>query len=275
MNTSTPINRSVVRFFLLVFALSSPFWLVGAITGLQLLPGLPVSGLSAFCPLIAALILIHRENGIAGMADLLKRSFDHRRIRARVWYVPIVLFWPGVMVVSYGVLRLMGVPVPAPQFSVLTPLVMFLVAFIAALGEELGWSGYATDPLQDRSSALQASILLGLVWAAWHIVLLVQAQQSPEYTLWQCLAYVPERVLFVWLYNNTGKSVFGVAVFHAMLNVSWQLFPINGSFYDPRITGLIVTFAAVLVTVVWGPRTLARCRYARLNKPLIDFGIRD
>jgi membrane protease YdiL (CAAX protease family) len=164
------------------------------------------------------------------------------------------------MVLTYGLLRLMGSSVPAPQFPVLAPLVGFLVAFIAALGEELGWSGYVIDPMQDRSNALQASILLGLVWAAWHLVLLVQAQRSPEYIAWQSLVYVPERVLFVWLYNITGKSVFATAGFHAMLNVSWQLFPINGSFYDPRIMGLIVTFAAIIVSVVWGPQTLARYR---------------
>ena len=251
-----------MTFFVLVFAFSSQFWLVGAVTGLQLLPGLPVSGLSAFCPLIAALILSHRENGIAGAADLLKRSFDYRRIRAKVWYIPLVLFWPGVMFLSYGLMHLIGIPVPVPQFPVLAPLVMFLTLFISSLGEELGWSGYAIDPLQDRSNALQASLLLGLVWAAWHLVLLVEAQRSPEYIAWQSLVYVPERVLIVWLYNNTGKSVFATAVFHATLNVTWQLFPINGSFYDPRITGLIVAFAAIIVVVGWGPKTLARYRSA-------------
>ena len=167
------------------------------------------------------------------------------------------------MILSYGVLRLLGTPVPAPQFSLLTVLVGLLVAFIAGLGEELGWSGYVIEPLQERSNALQASILLGLLWAAWHIVLLAQAQRSLDYIVWQSLVYVPERVLFVWLYNNTGKSVFAVAVFHAMLNVTWQLFPVNGSFYDPPITGLIVALTASIVTILWGGQTLAHYRFAR------------
>jgi hypothetical protein len=41
-----------------------------------------------------------------------------------------------------------------------------------------------------------------------------------------------------------------------MTNVSWQLFPNQGSHYDPQITGLIATAIAVFVTVRWGPRTL-------------------
>ncbi len=265
MNTNTSTSKSPLIFFILTFALSSLFWLVGAVTGLQLLPGIPVSAFSAFCPLIAALILIYRENKSVGMTKLLKRSIDYKRIKAKAWYAPIFLFWPGVMVLSYGVMRLMGSPIPAPQISVLAALIGSLVAFIFALGEELGWSGYVIEPMQDRSNALQASLLLGLVWAAWHLVLLVQAQRTPEYIVWQSCTYLAERVLFVWLYNNTGKSVFATAVFHAMLNVTWQLFPINGSFYDPRITGLILTLAAVIVTFLWGPKTLARYRYAHSN----------
>jgi hypothetical protein len=54
------------------------------------------------------------------------------------------------------------------------------------------------------------------------------------------------------------KSVFAAAVNHASANLSGQLFPNYGSHFDPRITGLILTGVAVIVTIVWGPRTLAR-----------------
>ncbi len=145
--------------------------------------------------------------------------------------------------------------------SSLAALVMLLVFFVAALGEEVGWSGYVIDPMQVRWSALQASILLGLVWATWHIVPIAQTHRSPAWIAWQCLTLVASRVLFVWLYNNTGESVFAATLFHAIGNVCYFFFfPNYGSHYDPRITGLIVTFAAAIVAVVWGPRTLARFR---------------
>ena len=79
-----------------------------------------------------------------------ERAFDYKRIRAKVWYIPIILLWPGVMVLSFGLLRLMGSLIPAPRFPVLAPLVIFLASFIAALGEELGWSGYVVDLMQVR-----------------------------------------------------------------------------------------------------------------------------
>jgi CAAX protease family protein len=258
----TSRSRSPLKFVLFVFALSIPFCLAGAMIRLQLFPGLPVSSLSFCCPVIAALVLVYGENKTAGVSELLKRSFDYKRIRAKVWYAPVVLLMPGVMVLTYGLMRLMGSPLPTPRFPVLAPLLMFLAFFVAALGEELGWSGYVIDPMQDRWSALQASILLGLVWAAWHIVPYLQAHRSPGWIAWQCLYTVATRVLLVWLYNNTGKSVFAAALFHAMGNVSTFLFPIYGSYYDPRMAALVTSFAAVLVTVVWGPRTLARYRTA-------------
>jgi hypothetical protein len=61
-NTLASRSRSPLTFFVLVFALSVPFWVIGAVTRRQLFPGLPVGALMAFCPLMAALILVYREN---------------------------------------------------------------------------------------------------------------------------------------------------------------------------------------------------------------------
>ena len=250
------------KFFLLVFALSIPFWLIGAVTGLQLLPGLSVSALGAFCPLMAALILVYREDKAVGVTKLLKRSFDYKRIRAKGWYAPIILLMPGVMALAYGLISLTGLPLPIPQVPILLVLVMFLAFFVGALGEELGWSGYVIDPMQARWNALQASILLGLVWAAWHVIPYMQAHRSVAWIGGAILFTVATRVLMVWIFNNTGASVFGAALFHAMLNVSWFVFPVYGSYLDPRISALVAVFLAAIVTAAWGPRTLTRHRKA-------------
>lgn len=261
MNTDTARGRSPSIFFLLVIALSIPLWLMGAMTSRQLLPGLPVSSLMAFCPLIAASILVYRECRARGLIALLKRSFDFGRIRAKVWVLPIVLLMPGIAVLAYGLMRWMQLPLPTPEFPVGAAPVMLLAFLVAALGEELGWMGYAFDPMRERWNALQAGMLLGLVWAAWHIVPLAQAQRSLAWIAWWFLFTVAVRVLIVWLYTNTGRSVFAAAVFHAFVNVSWQLFPNYGSHWDPRIFGLITALVAVIATVVWGPRRLARSRH--------------
>jgi membrane protease YdiL (CAAX protease family) len=263
LNTITPRSRSPLRFFLLVFALTIPFWLLGAIVGYQILPGVPVSAFMFVCPVTAAVILVYRENKTEGVIALLKRSFDTSRIRAKIWYAPIILLPPVAGVLQFGLLCWTGTQLPIPRFPVVAVLAMSLAFFLAALGEELGWSGYIIDPMQDRWGALPAAIFLGLLWAIWHIVPLVQARRSPTWIAWWCLGTVAARILIVWLYNNTGKSVFAATAFHTMVNISWQLFPINGSYFDPRINGLMMAVAAAVVIGVWGPRALALRRNVR------------
>ncbi|MEP7189989.1 MAG: type II CAAX endopeptidase family protein [Roseiflexaceae bacterium] len=253
-------RRSPLLFFVLTFALSIPFWIAGALTNVQLLPAIPVSALAVVCVVGAAAILVYREHGWASVVALLQRSFDFRRVSAKIWYVPSILLMPGIMALSYGVMRLMGVQLPDPQFSVVTTLMLLVVFFIAAAGEELGWSGYAIDPLQDRFGALGGAVLLGVIWAVWHVIPLLSVQRSLEWIAWWSLGTLAARVIITWLYNNTGRSVFVAILFHAMINVTWQLFPVNGSYYDPRVTSVITAAVAVVVVIVWGPRTLVRAR---------------
>jgi len=149
-------------------------------------------------------------------------------------------------------MRVTGSSVPAPQITVARTLGLFLVFFVGGIGEELGWSGYAIEPLQERLGALRASLIVGVVWAAWHFIGLAEAHRSLEFVAWWTLGTISMRVIIVWLYNATGRSVFVAALVHAMSNLTWQLFPINGSFYDPRVTGLILAVVAALVIVVQG-----------------------
>jgi uncharacterized protein len=64
---------------------------------------------------------------------------------------------------------------------------------------------------------------------------------------------VAQRVIMVWLYNHTGGSVCAAAIFHAMINLAWQLFPVNGSFYAPRVIAPIAAAAAAVIIIAWRP----------------------
>jgi membrane protease YdiL (CAAX protease family) len=260
---SARLGRSPLTFFVLTFALAIPFVVFGALTGLLLLPGLPVAALMFVCPGMAALILTYREHGTAGAKALLNRALDYKRISPKVWYSPIVLIAPCVAVLSYGIVRLTGTPVPALQIAVLPTLLLCVTFFVAALGEELGWSGYVIDPLQNRWGALKASLFLGSIWAVFHYAALLEAHRSIVWIAWWSLGTVATRVIMVWLYNHAGKSVVGAALFHMTVNLAWQLFPIRGSYFDPRINGLIMAMVAAIVIVVWRPRTSSSLRESK------------
>lgn len=258
-------DRSPFIFFALVFALTIPFWILGVLTSRQLLPALPISALAVICPVSAAAILEYRRRGWPGVGALLKRSFDFARKPSIRWLIITLFIQPLIMLLSFVVMRLAGTPVPNPQIALLPALIMFAVFFIGALGEELGWSGYATDPLQERFGALGASLIIGLVWVVWHFIGLAQANRSLEFIAWWSLGTLAYRVLIVWLYNQSGRSVFIAAIFHSMSNETWQLFPVNGSFYDPRITGLITAAIAILIVIGWGSKALTRHKIISTN----------
>jgi membrane protease YdiL (CAAX protease family) len=262
--TKTLPEKPLLAFFLLSIVLIIPFFVYGALTGIQLSPGIPVAALGTFCPMLAALILVFRKDGKPGVVTLLKRSFDFQRIEDKRWYALILLLVPVVTILQFLVLLLMGVSLPVPHIAIFSTLAICIAAFIAALGEELGWSGYAIDPLQAHWGALKASLILGIFWAVYHYIGLLEAHRAVEWIVWWTLFTVAARVLMVWLFNNTGKSVFGMALFHLTLNVTWQLFPIQGSFYDYRLTGLIMAAVAAIVVGVWGPQM--RCNRFRTSQ---------
>ncbi|MGD9658644.1 MAG: CPBP family glutamic-type intramembrane protease [Methylocystis sp.] len=101
------------------------------------------------------------------------------------------------MAISYGVTRVFDFPLPPPQFPILAAPPIFLMFLVAALGEELGWSGYAIDALQKKRSACQAAILPGVIGAEWHFVPLAQANRSPMWIAWWSVGSVAARVLTV------------------------------------------------------------------------------
>lgn len=269
MGSSPSSHRSPWVFFALVFVVAIPFWILGALTDQGLLTGLgihlPFSALTFLSPAIAALILVYREEKLAGVGQFLRNVVDPRRVRPRLWYAPIFLLLPALYLLSYGVMRLMEIPLPQPQLAPVTLLILFAIFFVSAACEETGWTGYAIDPLQARRSALGAALILGVVWSVVHIVPDIQGHQTWGWIAGQRLFTVVLRILIVWLYNNAAKSVIAAIIAHTMDNVSvFALFPDNGDgHYIPAITAAITAIAAIVVTFLWRPRTLARFRFAR------------
>lgn len=258
------MDKSPLTFFLLVFVLSAPFWLIDSVVGQSLRSRIPVElpfgALQAVVPLLAALILVYAEENRGGVRGLLKRAGDYGRIKSWVWYVPVLCLWSAAMFLEYGLMYLTGAPLPAEtQIPTLALPVFLILFFVAGACEELGWQGYAFGRLRVRWNALQASLILGAVWAAWHVVPLAQTRRGPTWVVWQCLGMFPFRVLIVWLYNNTGRSVFAASLFHATANVSQFSFPNYGSHYDPFVACVVLTLAAAIVIFIFGPETLARC----------------
>jgi membrane protease YdiL (CAAX protease family) len=260
-NPNTGRSEGLLSYFVLVFGLALPFFWLGGKDKLPLPINLPVSALVTVVPATAASIVVYRRSGVQGIKALFMKALDYRKIRNKLWLLPALILAPLIYVLSYIILRLTGAPLPdrseVPLHMAPAALLLF---FVADLGEELGWSGYAIDPLQNRWGTLKASLLLGGVWALWHIIPFVQTGNSASWVIWQSLKTIATRVMIGWIYNKSGKSVFAATLYHAADNVSWSLFPNNGSHYNPMITALINWIAVSVLAFGWGAKTLNRFR---------------
>lgn len=269
MNTGILKKRSITNFLLLLFVLSIPLWIFGSMYDVQIFPGFKLYNLPLAMPMVAAFILIYRESGRAGLIALLKRTYDFRNIKSKIWYLPIFLIYPSMAFIQYWILRFSGISIPSPTFSSAILVGDFLVFFMA-YPEELGWTGYALDPMQARWSALKSGLLLGVAWAGLHVPILFINGYSFGWIFWHSLYVVVGRVLFVWIYNNTGKSLFAMSLFHTTFGLFWSFWPSDNltrvvSFYNPFIAASIAIFYVVIVTLLWGPKMLAQYRFARSN----------
>lgn len=253
-------NRSLWYFFLLVIVLSIPIWLVGD-AKLPLPVNLPVSALTAFVPMIAASILFYRQDGLQGVKELFQMVWDYQKIKGKAWYLPVLLLAPSIYILSFAVMRLTERPLPEQIVIPLLWLPIFLVIYlITGAGEELGWSAYATETLQSRWRALRASFLLGVVWAIWHSIAFMQTGLAAEWVVWQSIKTIAMRMIIVWIYNKTGKSVFAANLYHTTDNVSWSLFPNFGTYYDPLVIGSINCVVVVIVIFAGGLNGFVRSR---------------
>ena len=253
-------------FFALTFLLSLPFYTLHTLAHLHIL-GKPEIGpayavLFTGTPLVSAAILAARGRGRRGVKQLFRRIFDFKRITARRWYAPILLLAPLIFLLSIGAMFLAGVPLPPSMVPLIALPAVFLVFFLMATGEEVGWMGYAFEPMQARAGALPAALLLGTIWALWHAPFFVFMMPDPIVAGAQLLMLVANRVLVAWVFNNTGKSVFAAILFHAMDNTALVSLPdVNAiaPWGTVMLCGLTLVAAAV-VTLLWGPQTLARYR---------------
>jgi membrane protease YdiL (CAAX protease family) len=262
---STKSERNIASFFVLTFFMSSLLWILTALTTPFLSKEVPIGTLMVFTPLIAAFILTYRESGIDSAKKLLKRSFDYKRITGKIWYVPIFFLMPIIYVSTLGLMSLIGIPIPESTVPIIATPILFLIFFIMALGEEVGWQGYTFDPMEKRWNTLNASIVLGIIWAIWHIPLLVLYNPAGG-SLWiagQCILMVVMRVLIVWIFNNTGKSVFATILIHAVDNVYLIIFAIHDSTLALFIVNIFVIITTVIVTYLWGSETLSQFRFRK------------
>jgi membrane protease YdiL (CAAX protease family) len=161
-------------------------------------------------PALAALLmlLIFRKDG-------LRITFVERRTPA--WRYALAFAAPlagGALV--YGVYRLLFATSGGGAESA-TPWRLLLWLPLGAIGEELGWRGYLHKRLNGSPAGLLSSVLVGALWALWHVGMYPNGALFMVFFVAQMMAY---SVIIYALAKPAGFSVALAALFHLGINVA-------------------------------------------------------
>jgi membrane protease YdiL (CAAX protease family) len=217
----------VIAYTLLTFAASWTLWTAALVIqgGRFAQPGLlaPVGTalylLGVFAPALVAVALVSRRGGAAARTHLLGRtlawSVDVR------WYAFAVLYYPVVKLsvaiahrLAYG-----GWP-PFADVPIALMLAGAAISTPAQAGEEIGWRGFLLPALAARVGLPAASVIVGIIWAAWHLPFFFMpgtdktGQSFPAYAA----GVIALSVAMAFLYWRTRGSLFLTMVMHASVN---------------------------------------------------------
>ena len=257
-NTSMK-KRPLLWYFILAYAISWLIWLPGLLSALGLMdfhfdPSAHTF-LGAIGPILALVIVTAVNEGGDGVRKLFTETFRQKGRWA--WLlgsllVPLVLMGLAMLLLmlSTGSWQDISTRVVFPNLSLL---LIFVILVLAAIGEDIGWRGYALTRFQETYHPFIATLILTVLWLGWHIPTFFFFPLPAE--LFQQMGLVAifptffsfliQGITYTWVMNRSG-SVLAVALVHAGFNI--------GSSVATQETGGLVLLGflifALLVAIV-------------------------
>jgi uncharacterized protein len=206
-------RHDLAVFLILAFALS---WFVWPLVLLN-----PESvAMIPYGPFIAVFVVLALTRGWAGVRDLLA-SMARWRVGLRRYAVAL-LVPVAITLVAIYLTALFGGPSPtAKDFAgwYALPLIFLSTTLInGPFTEEPGWRGFLLPRLQSRYEPLAASLIVGVIWAIWHLPLLLSDPSDQRPPIQFIAMVLAQSVVFAWVYNTTRGSVLLVILMHGSAN---------------------------------------------------------
>jgi uncharacterized protein len=273
-STPSVVRRHpVISFVVLTYAITWTLWAPLVVFRGQI-PG-PLAFvlivLGSNVPSVLGILFVALLRGRSGVRILLGRL-----LRARIglrWYLAAVaLAVPALCAV--WVSTLLGGPSPVVVTTISAVVVSFLFSIFpgSAVGEELGWRGFALPRLQARHSALASSLIVGAAWGIYHFPLFLLGSPIRPFALFLPFAIgcVIMSIFYTWMYNGTGGSLLIVVLLHATTNLPLTVVyerlgeRVVGVFW--LLDAILAITAAVLIART-GAATLSRARGKQIETP--------
>lgn len=251
-------HHPLLGYFALTFGISwGAILVVLATTGFDLAVVRPSdTGLIFVCmllgPSIAGLTMTSLLDGRAGLRNI-RWQFLRWRV-ASGWYALALLTMPLLMLAVLLPFSLFADSAFAPGFH----WQLFAIGLVAGTFEEIGWTCFATPRLLERRRALSAGLMLGLVWALWHVLVDFRQNQSAMGLAWLldfAVLYLATltayRILMTWMFAHTESLLLAVLMHASYTGWLFVLFPAT-SFEQGLAWQSTLAAALWLVVVVVG-----------------------
>ena len=186
-----------------------------------------------------------------------RKPLDRRRLgwlAAAGLQLP-VFFLVGWVLVNQGAGELgIGVTgqVAGSAWATLGVLFAFDLIFGGALGEEMGWRGFALPVMLGKAAPLGAALVLGVVWALWHLPIDVTAgfgAAGLAGVVFRLLFTCSLSVIMTWHFIRSGHGLMSALLIHTTLN--W-LPVMEFSNYEPAMGALFILMMLFALAVGFG-----------------------
>lgn len=260
--------KRIVFFSVWTFLFSWAAWAPVVLANLhttETVAGAVLFFVGGFGPSVVGTVFLLRSPDAGGFRELLSRTFSFSRIPAGPLLLA-VLVYPALFLLSSLIYVATGGV--WPEFAGFAGMVESIPAFVGGVlltfflgpfSEEIGWRGFALPRVQRQYGPLWSSLVVGVIWWAWHIPLFfmegtLHATQGllSAFSVGYLITVLSYSVFFTWLYNQTRKSIWIAIIAHFVINMM-----ISGSSpFDGTVFAILsfVLLAAVVVLVWIRPR---------------------
>jgi hypothetical protein len=250
--------RSMALYLAVAFVMAWALWFVAWLISQHKLslPIFPMLVVGSFGPFVGALVTTLVEGGPRRTLQFFARVFDPRMGWA-VFLVSFFLLPIFAIIVELVHARLAhGAPQFTMSLSELPLSYVFLFILGGTLAEEYGWS-LLSDKLDGVLPLRSATLLLGVIWALWHLPLffIITPGAIQGYTPFHIflIVTVAMRFLFAWAYHRGGYNILSNMLFHTASNLAYSIAAVAPS-PDDMSTGRLWMFGGLIILsalVLW------------------------
>ncbi len=169
-----------------------------------------------------------------------------------IWYLVVFLIFPGILLLSMGITRLLGGQADffLKNLGIKTVTIILLLEYLrgflmtGGINEESGWRGFALPRLQARYPVILSAVIVWFFWALWHIPYDIGRDEPVAWILENRILWnLMVSIIMTWLYNRTNGSILAPALFHPAMNTFGNQFSIT-------LTGRILIIAVAIFAIV-------------------------